>query len=50
MVYLVYLSVTFVADIGAAGVLLDVIEQKHGDKVWAAEIEFVRHFPMPLPR
>jgi hypothetical protein len=26
-------------------VLLDVIEQHHGDKVFAAKIEFVRHLP-----
>lgn len=42
---LVYLSVFFV--IGAPGVLLDVIEQKYGDKVCGAQIDFVRHLPSP---
>jgi hypothetical protein len=45
-VWCIYLSfVVLTSDIGAPGVLLDVIEQNHGDKVFAAKIEFVRHLP-----
>jgi hypothetical protein len=36
-----------VSDIAVPGVLLDVIEQKHGDKVCGAQIDFVRHLPSP---
>jgi hypothetical protein len=38
-------SVILTSDIGAPGVLLDVIEQNHGDKVCGGQIEFVRHLP-----
>jgi hypothetical protein len=38
-------SVISTSDIGAPGVLLDVIEQNHGDKVFAPKIEFVRRLP-----
>lgn len=46
---LVYLSIFFDLDndIGAPGVLLDVIEQKHGDRVCGGGLDFVRHVPSP---
>jgi hypothetical protein len=40
-----YLSLFSTSDIGAPGVLLDVIEQDHGDKVCGGQIDFVRHLP-----